>query len=127
MKIKLLLLILFISSNAFAENLVCTTEVRHYCNDLETCVRNADNSTYEITLSQNENEMEIKKSISNTPTSQWKAKLISPPSYKNLVYVEMGVPNMTFTLNANKSRFVLLFPNTDKNSAWAQVEIGICR
>lgn len=126
MKFLLLLLSLVpIISNA--DSLKCVSEVRHFCNDFEPCLRNLDNekSTYSIKFA-SKNIFVVKK-ISENETSRWSAELVNKRNDGTNTYLEHGGALTLLTINASKSRFVLLMPGADKNSTYSQVEIGICK
>ena len=124
---KLGLVGLFVCSNAFAINTTCVTEVRNYCNDFEACIRNVDKekSTHLVKISSN--MLTIVKTIGGIETSHWDAKLVNTSENGSRSYLESAGANTLFTLNPSNSRFVLLAPGADKNSTWAQVEIGACK
>lgn len=123
----LLLLLGLVSVISNAESINCVSEVRHFCNDFEPCVKNIDKnkSTYFIEFSPK--NITIVKKIGENETSTWKAKLVNKRFDGTNTYFENSGALTMLTINASKSHFVLLMPGADKNSAWSQVEIGKCK
>ncbi len=120
-------LISLVSITAIAETITCVTEVRHFCNDFEPCVKNIDEnkSTYFIEVSPK--NISVVKKIGENETSTWKAKLVNKRYDGTNTYFENSGALTMLTINASKSHFVLLMPGADKNSTWSQLEIGTCK